>query len=186
MYPGPEVLQEVGRITIAGSRLDLQMALLWHHLDRNVPFEETRKQGGGDQDRWVRLLAHVRLEDPLRQRVLHALGVAAEARRRRNEIVHQDWVLRGHDAMRPLQELLHLAPEEENAYFEAWERESKDSPDWRRIPARGTDVEPAPSLDELIAVERALANAADEVQALTFVVASSRDVGTPPGYVHPS
>lgn len=185
MYPGPEVLKEVGRITIAGSRLDLQMALLWHHLDRNLPFEETRKQGGADQERWIRVLAKSRLIDPLRPRVLDALSAAAEARRRRNEVVHQDWVLRGSEGMRPIQEILDLSPEEEGPYRDAWQRESMDSPSWQRIPARKTDLEPAPSLEELKEIERALGRATDDIDTLTFIVASSRDVGRPPGYVHP-
>jgi hypothetical protein len=36
MYPGPEILMQVGRIAIAGARLDVEMGELWHHLDRAV------------------------------------------------------------------------------------------------------------------------------------------------------
>jgi hypothetical protein len=185
MYPGPEVLQEVGRVTIAGSRLDLQMGLLWHHLDRKTPFEETRRKGGGEQDRQVRKLAKVRLTGPLQDRVLAAATLADTARNRRNEIVHQDWLLRGREAMRPVSEWLALAPEDQAGYLEQWERESKDSEAWLRVPSRGTNVEDAQSLEDLIAVERALSEATDRVTELTYAVASSRETGTPPGYVHP-
>ncbi|MGK5112776.1 hypothetical protein [Geodermatophilus sp. CPCC 205506] len=184
MYPGSEVLQEVGRITIAGSRLDLAMANLWHHLDRYVPYEETRKRAGAEQDRWVRLLAEVRLVGPLRDRVLKAVMATEDARRRRNNVVHQDWVLEARHE-RPLQELLDLSGEEEAAYLHEWQRQARDSLAWQRIPPRKTQPEPAPSLDELIAIERVLARVTDEITSLTFVVASSREFGIPIGYVHP-
>jgi hypothetical protein len=185
VYPGPEVLQELGRITIAGSRLDLAMAGLWHHLDRNVPYEQTRKRGGSEQDRWIRLLASVRLEDPLRRPVLDALSTAAKARERRNEIVHQDWVLYGPEGLRVTSDQSEVPPEEQAAQWAAWQRQARDSERWQRVPARKVTVEDAPSLDELISVERALTRATDAIVSLTFHVASSRVVGEPPGYVHP-
>jgi hypothetical protein len=46
VYPAQDVLQEVGRVTIAGSRLDVQMATLWHHLDRMVTLEKSRRMPG--------------------------------------------------------------------------------------------------------------------------------------------
>lgn len=105
VYPGPEVLLEVGRVTIAGSRLDVQMGLLWHHLDRSVDPEVTRKAPGAKQCEQVRRLAQTRLAGDLRADVLAALEAAEASRARRNEIVHQDWLLRGRDAMRPVAEL---------------------------------------------------------------------------------
>lgn len=125
MYPGPDLLQEVGRVTIAGSRLDVQMGLLWHHLDRRVDFEVSRKAQGGKQCERVRRLANQRLTGEIRDEVLAAVNAAESARIRRNEIVHQDWVLRGRDAMRPVSELTGIAPEDLPAYFTEWERERR-------------------------------------------------------------
>ena len=65
VYPGSEVLLEVGRVTIAGSRLDVQMGLLWHHLDRSVDPEVTRKAPGAKQCEQVRRLAQTRLAGDL-------------------------------------------------------------------------------------------------------------------------
>ena len=61
MYPGADLLQEVGRVTIAGSRLDVQIGLLWHHLDRSVDLEVSRKAQGAKQCERVRRLADERL-----------------------------------------------------------------------------------------------------------------------------
>ncbi len=186
MYPGPEVLQEIGRITIAGSRLDIQMGHLWHHLDRSVPFEETRWKPGAEQAKKVRRLADTRLTGSMQTRVLAAVDAAEQARARRNEVVHQDWILRNRAATRPVSEWLAVASEDQAAYLEQWEREPMDSEEWQRVPRRGTNVDTAPELADLVAVERALSQATDEVTALTFGVASSRETGKPPGYVHPS
>ena len=185
MYPGPEVLQEVGRITIAGSRLDIQMGHLWHHLDRTVPFEETRWKAGAVQSDKVRRLAETRLVGPLQAAVLSAVREVEEARDRRNDVVHQDWLLRSREATRPWSEIGRIDSEEWPAYLEAWERESKDSKDWQQVPRRGIHVEDAPSLAELVAVERLLSVVTDRVLDLVFTVGSSRETGKPPGYVYP-
>jgi hypothetical protein len=185
MYPGPDVLQEVGRVTIAGSRLDLQMGMLWHHLDRTVDLEASRRARGAKQREPVRALADHRLTGAMRTEVLSAIEAAEVAQARRNEVVHQDWVLRGLDAMRPVSELNDVTPEDLPAYFEEWERQSKASPDWQRVPSRSVEVVPAQTFDELRQVERELAAVTDHVSVLTFQVASSRETGSPLGYVHP-
>jgi hypothetical protein len=185
VYPGSEVLLEVGRVTIAGSRLDVQMGLLWHHLDRSVDPEVTRKAPGAKQCEQVRRLAQTRLAGDLQVDVLAALEVAEASRARRNEIVHQDWLLRGRDAMRPVAELGLTDAEDLPAYLEEWERESETSQDWQRVPGRSRDVLPAQTFEELRRVEREIAAATVLVSELTFRVASSRETGSPPGSLHP-
>jgi hypothetical protein len=122
----------------------------------------------------------------MRREVLAAVQAAAEARARRNEVVHQDWLLRGGDAMRPVAEFAQIATQDQAAYLEEWERESKESADWQRVPSRSVDVVPAQTLDDLRGVERELAAVTGRVTRLTFRVASSRESGRPPGYVHPA
>ncbi len=165
--------------------MDVQMGMLWHHLDRRVKLEDSRRAPGAEQCKRVRRLAAERLTGDLFEEVVAAVAAAEAARVRRNEIVHQDWLLRGRDATRPVTELARIAPEDLSAYLEEWERESKASQEWQRVPSRSVDVVPAQTLDELRNVERELATATDLVSALTFRVASSRETGRPPGYVHP-
>jgi len=116
-------------------------------------------------------------------RVVAAVVAAEDARARRNEIVHQDWLLTGRDAMRPVSELATVSPEDLPAYLEEWERESRTSQESQRVPSRSVDVVPAQTLDELQKVERQFADVTDLVSELTFQVASSRETGFPPGYV---
>lgn len=93
MYPGSYLLEEVGRVTIAGSRLDLQLGQLWHHLDRTVSFETARSKPGAQQIEKIRRLVHERLVGDLAVEAEAALDAAGEARAHRNDVVHQDWVL---------------------------------------------------------------------------------------------
>lgn len=172
-------------MTIAGSRLDIQMGLLGHHLDRTRPFETTRWQPGKKQSEKVRRLVFERLHGEMKQQALVAVDLADDARQRRNDVVHQDWLLRGRDATRPVDEIARIAAEDRAAYLEEWERESKDSDDWLRVPRRSIEVSSAQPLSNLREVERALADATSAVQVLTYSVASSRECGKPPGYVHP-
>lgn len=186
VYPGPDMLQEVGRITIAGSRLDVQMGILWHHLDLSANLKQCRRARGMEQCKRIRRLAVERLTGEMLERVVAAVDAAEEARVRRNKIVHQDWLLRGHEAMRPVSELARIPSEDLPEYLREWERESKSSQDWQQVPSQSIDVVPAQTLDELQEVERVLAAVTQLVSELTFRVASSRETGSPPGYVHPA
>ena len=92
MYP-PKFLENVlRRVTIAGSRLDVQMGLLWHHLDRMVTLEKSRRTPGpgAAQCKWIRRPAAQRLTGEMLEQVVAAVVAAEAARVRRNEIVHQD------------------------------------------------------------------------------------------------
>lgn len=178
------MLLEVGRVTIAGSRLDVQMGLLWHHLDRSVDNEVTRKAKGATQCEQVRRRARERLTGSLQADVLAAVDVAEASRAKRNEIVHQDWLLHGRAAMRPVAELALIDESNLAAYLDEWERESNASQDWQRVPAHSMDVVPAQTVEELRRVEREIAAATMLVSQLIFRVASSRETGRPPGYRH--
>jgi hypothetical protein len=71
------------------------------------------------------------------EQVVAAVVAAEAARTRRNEIVHQDWLLRGRDAMRSVSELARITSEDLPAYLEEWERESRTSKDWQgAVPER--------------------------------------------------
>lgn len=84
MYPAEDVLREVGRDTIAGSRLDVQMGMLWHHLERMVPLEKSRRTPGWKQCERVRCLAAERLTGDMLEQVVAAVAAAEAARARRD------------------------------------------------------------------------------------------------------
>jgi hypothetical protein len=178
-YPGKELLAEIGRVTIAGSRLDLQMGFLWYHLDHpNLDVVHARRSPGWKQEKEVRRLANERLRDEMHDQVITAVKAAARARSQRNEIIHQDWVLRippSEFVGKPLEDLL---PDRDEI-----NRTFKDSPYWQRVPNDSIEVVSPPSLGDLQSIERALAAATNSIQWLTFRVASSRDVGQPEGYI---
>ena len=86
------MLMEVGRIAIAGARLDVEMGELWHHLDRTVAYEDARSEFGSKQRREVDRLANERLFGELREQVLAVVQDAFRASHQRNEIIHQGLV----------------------------------------------------------------------------------------------
>jgi hypothetical protein len=105
MYPPTDVLEEVGRVTIAGARLDLEMGMLWATFDHSADAEKARMAPGAEQARSVRKLADRWLAGELLTAVLDMADQADNVRNRRNDIVHQDWMLRGRDAMRLVSDL---------------------------------------------------------------------------------
>jgi hypothetical protein len=184
-YPGKELLAEIGRVTIAGSRLDLQMGFLWFHLDHpNVDVVHARRSPGWKQEKEVRRLTSERLRGEVHDQVITAVEAAALARSQRNEVIHQDWVLRippSEYVGKSLEDVLpDLLPDRDEI-----SRTFKDSPYWQRVPNDSVDVVSPPSLGDLQSIERALAAATNSIQWLTFRVASSRDVGKPEGYIRP-
>jgi hypothetical protein len=114
--------------------------------------------------------------------VIAAVDAAARARLQRNEVVHQDWVLRFPPTEfvgKPLADVLpNLLPDRDDIG-----RTFKESPHWRRVPHDSIEVVPPPSLGELRSIERALAAVKDSIEWLTFCDASSRDTGQPEGYI---
>ena len=73
VYPSVAVLAEVGRVTIASSRLDLWMGLLWAHLDRDADESKVRRESGAAQQENVCKLAQARLYGDLQAGVLGAV-----------------------------------------------------------------------------------------------------------------
>lgn len=184
MYPGDDVLKEVGRVAIASARLDIWVGLLWHFINPVVSEAEARKVSSRKQIRAIRLLADERfVPSPLRTRVLHAADAAEAAQERRHELIHQDWTLRTLERILVAQRLA-------DEYGDAWpdhvdeiERFAFDSPNWQRVPARSLEVESAKTLADMRDVERELARVMEEVQFTTAAVAAARATGEPAGYV---
>lgn len=185
MYPPTEILEEVGRVTIAGARLDLEMGMLWAIFDPEadaVKARKARKAPGAEQARSVRKLADQWLAGDLLTAVLEMTDRADKVRNQRNEIVHQDWILRGRDATRPVSDLpadFLAGGEEVRAYINEWRREAKESPEWRRIPRDSLELADAQGLDELRSIEQALADVTETVSGLRFTVASALHTGQP-------
>lgn len=107
VYPTGEVLEELGRVTIAGARLDLQLAFLLHHIDPAVELlGKVRPLSGSELTRRVRMRAELHLDEPLHGIVLTLADDADAVRRERNELVHGEWLLCGSDATRPAAEVI--------------------------------------------------------------------------------
>jgi hypothetical protein len=85
--------------------------------------------------------------------------------------------------MRSVGDLASVTEGDLASYLDEWRRETKESAHWQSVPHDSIEVVRAQTLDDLRAVEQALAAATDRVTELTFSVASAREAGTPPGWV---
>jgi hypothetical protein len=173
VYPPQDILEEVGRITIAGARLDRELGLLWSHLDREKDPVKARQYPDASK---ISKLAEERLTGALWEAVASVLRDEGIVRHHRNAVVHQDWILRGRDAMHPVAEISKVEEEDMPAYADAWAREAMPSDDWLMVPHSSLDLLPAQQLEELEQVERELRAVTDRLQELVFKVASARDV----------
>jgi hypothetical protein len=177
VYPPTEVLEEVGRVTIAGAILDLEMGLLWLGLDRsNVDEEKARKATSREQVRQVRKLAEDRLDNPLREQVVHTASLVGRVMKERNEVVHRSWLLRGRDANRPVGEIPTSSLRELRQYLDAWSRTSMPSDQWETVESQTiqvTRVSTDEMLRQLIRVERRLDRATLRVISMQFRVGSA-------------
>jgi len=71
-------------------------------------------------------LATQRLSGDL-QAVWAAMSSVEAAQKRRNEVIHQDWVLRAREAMRSVTEIAAVANEDRGDYLAAWQRQATES-----------------------------------------------------------
>jgi len=76
-----------------------------------VTLEKSRRTLGAEQCKGIRRLAAQRLTGEMLEQVVAAVVAAEVAQVRRNEIVHQDWLLRGRDAMPSVGELAQITSE---------------------------------------------------------------------------
>ncbi len=186
MYPDEATLIAVGRIAIAAGRLDAELGALWWHLaPDHVNEVEARTAPAGKTRDKIKTLARQRLDGAHCDALLAFVDEVEFAQKRRNEVLHSRWLLRGPDAMRPVSEFFHLDEGERAEYVARWEREAVASADWRRQPNDSLTLVDPHRLDELQDVERNLAAATDVAVQWHFRIASMREVGKPPGWLGP-
>ena len=87
--------------------------------------------------------------------------------------------------MRPVSEFLALNEDARDAYMERWDREALASEGWRRQANDSLDLGDPERLEDLIAVERRLANASHIAQRWSFQIASIRELRSP-GWMGPA
>lgn len=94
----------------------------WHLDPLIVDGASARRRSGSVQVKAVRSLAQERLHGVPESVVLQSLDEVDAVRRLGNEVVHQDWMLRGPGAMRPVAELASVEPAELGSYLAEWKR----------------------------------------------------------------
>jgi hypothetical protein len=156
---------EFGRLAIAFGRLDADLGALWYQLAPDPVHQlKARRASAGEVRAQVRKLARQQLDSPHREDLLAFVDEVHAVQTDRNGVMHSRRLLEGRDSMRPVAEFLSLSEEERGEYIFRWEREAVVSEDWRRQANGSLDSGDPQRLDELIAIERRLANTSRRAQ----------------------
>lgn len=177
LYPSPETLAEIGRVTIAAARLDRQVAMVLLALKYRSSFADLLKQNSMELRKALKSEVERRFEGDLLQSVGKGLE---EVRRRielRHTVVHSIWTP-GDSSDRISVELLRKLRNQEEVDKLLLERGA--SADWTAIhPKTGS---PSPqTLEQLEQVRSDLEDAANWLDRLRFTLASALFAGTPSG-----
>jgi hypothetical protein len=186
MYPDDATLMELGRIAVAAGRVDVALGAIWWHLAPDQVDEAiARKAPAGTVRSKVTALASERLDERHAEALQAFVEEAAKAQSERNDVLHSRWILRGPNSMRPVSEFLSLDESDRLAYLSHWEREARDSDDWELQRSRSMDLGRPFELEQLIRIERRLANAEHVAVQWHFRLASMRETGVPLGWRGP-
>jgi hypothetical protein len=159
--------------------------LWWHLAPDQVNEVDARTAPAGKVRDKIKTLARQRLDDQHSDALLALVDEVQSVQKRRNEVLHSRWLLRGPDAMRPVSEFFHLDEGQRAEYVARWEREAVASADWRRQPSDSLTLVDPHHLDELQDVERGLATMSNIAAQWRFRIASMREAGKPPGWLGP-
>jgi len=186
VYPDDATLMEVGRIAVAAGRLDAALGAVWWHLAPELVGElEARTALASKVRKAVRDLANKRLDEPHAEALLAFVSEVEAAQQERNGVLHSRWLLRGPDSMRPVSEFLALDEADRLEYLRDWEREARRSEHWKLQRNRSVELSQPFEIQQLIEIERRLANAEEVAVRWHFRLASMRETGAPPGWRGP-
>jgi hypothetical protein len=178
---------EVGRITVAAGRLDTDLGALWYQLAPDkVDQLKARSAPAGEVRKKIKSLATKRLIPAHRDPLVAFVDAVEAVQDQRNAVMHSRWLLRDQDATRPTSDFLALNEEQRGAYMVQWEREARASEGWRRQANDSLELGEPFRLDELIAIERRLADTSHVAQRWNFQIASMRVAGKPSGWLGPN
>jgi hypothetical protein len=177
LYPPPEILAEMGRVTIAAARLDFQLALVLLAIKHSKHFETLFKKNSGELYKALKL----RLAKLFESRLLEWSTENLEEVRRRIEIrhvvTHSIWTL---DDLRDLigvERLVGIRSQEE---LDSLLAERGVSANWKALHPK-TGVHGPQTLNDLEKARKDLEEAAEWLKRVRFTLASALFAGKPPG-----
>ena len=197
--PSDDVLLEVGRLTLATSRVDQGLSQLWSTLDRTAAGRRIR--GGKGMRARIRRLACDRLTGYLLDELLQAVDTAEELARSQHALLHQPWALTeatgdgGPDGESPggpggEHATPRPAADDHPRHPHRWRRAPDDLSRWRPASTSGAVSSPPGAADDVLpALQRPhaeTAELAEHLDDLACGVARARDLGDPPDWDGPA
>jgi hypothetical protein len=176
-YPPPEVSAEIGRIAIAATRVDRELALNLQAIRHPDAFDvlltwSTRRLIDALRSRLNDLF-----EGPLMEAALRTVEAAATALNERGRVMHSVWDLRGAAGMISVSDLAEARSEEA---MDRLLRRDVESPDWATHQPREQGPS-AKSVHELEPIRARLETSQEGLQRLRFTLASALFAGKPAG-----
>ncbi|HEX5334051.1 MAG TPA: hypothetical protein VFW79_15560 [Cellulomonas sp.] len=176
-YPPAEISTEIGRITIAATRVDRELALNLVAIRHPDPLEELLKRNSSRLLEIAERRFEELFENDLLESALQDLATARSALDYRHSVAHTIWNLSGAPAAISIADLAGAESEEAMDHLL---RRDVDSPAWETLHPKSQGAGPQ-SLKELRPIRANLEHAQEDLQALRFKLASALFSGTPPG-----
>jgi len=194
-YPPKGILAEVGRVAIAGARLDYQLFQIWRHLDPDL--HDAGKKTAAHRERVVAARSRPnQYQEVIKRRarehlvehwaayVIGEVEAQDKLRVQRDSLIHQDWVFRGVYAPYTA-DFLGLDEEEQAALVEEHERATISAAGWLTLGKDEPDfLSEAQEIEQLIDTERSLRAMTDRLNACVHRVANLREQVWP-GWIGP-
>lgn len=176
-YPSDEVLAEIGRVTIAAGRVDLQLALILVAIKYAEPLEVLLTWPSGRLSKQVRKELERLFEGDLLEQALATVDIAAVQLDKRHVVVHSLWEANPRDTSFKVDILTGLTSQDE---LDDLVRERGKAARYKTRHPRGGGPGPQ-EVAELARICTDLEASKYALDRLRFVLASALFAGSPAG-----
>jgi hypothetical protein len=178
LYPPPDILAEMGRVTIAAAaRVDFQLALVLLAIKHSKNFEALLKKNSGELYKALKVRLAKLFEGPLLESSTENLEELHRRIEVRHAVTHSIWTPDDRSDLFSVEQLLGIRSQEE---LDSLMAERGKSADWKTLHPK-TGVPGPQTLNELEKARVDLEEAAEWLKQLRFILASALFAGKPPG-----
>jgi hypothetical protein len=169
LYPSPEVLAEMGRVTIAAARVDQKLALVLLAIKHSKDFEALLKENSGDLYKALKRRLGELFEGPLLEWAIKNLEEVRKRIEVRHAVSHSIWTPGDQSELLSVELLVGIRNQEE---MDRLLLERGAAADWKALHPKANAPGPQ-TLNELKEARVDLEDAAEWLQSLRFTLASA-------------
>jgi hypothetical protein len=177
MYPSAEILAEIGRVAIAATRVDQEVALVLLALKFPERFEMLLKLNSSQLRKKLQHRTHEFFENELLEHTEGVLNLVQDRLENRHLVMHSIWTPEDRETFLSAEALETVQSQED---LDKLIRERGAAAKWRAFSPRGDGPGPE-TVEELTTIRRELEDAQDWLMNLRFRLASALFAGKPAG-----